>query len=86
MHCTQRAVLRERGCNSPELLCKFASVVPVRTVVSPRPRKAATTLYASEGQSSAKRKTKNETEKTNKKTIFSVRKFIIETNDRQLSK
>ncbi|MDR2972866.1 MAG: hypothetical protein LBU83_13235, partial [Bacteroidales bacterium] len=41
----QRAVLRERGCNSPEVLCDFASVVPVRAVVSPRPRKAATTLH-----------------------------------------
>ena len=35
------------GVNSPELLCEFASVVPVRAVVNPRPRKAAGTLCAS---------------------------------------
>ena len=35
--CVQRAVWRKRGSGSPESLCKFESLSPVRTAVEPPP-------------------------------------------------
>ena len=37
MHCTQRAVWRKRGSGSPESLCEFGSLSPVRTAVEAPP-------------------------------------------------
>jgi hypothetical protein len=76
----------ERFCESggvcpPEQLCNFAGVPPARALVNPRPRKAATTLYASERQHHEKVVKKFE------KYFFSSKKicnFVISYNNNDM--
>ena len=60
MHCTQRAVWRKRGIGSPESLCKFGSLSPVRTAVEAPPASSRWDVICKQGQRQQDNEAQNE--------------------------
>ena len=52
-HCTQRAVWRKRGSGSPERLCEFGSLSPVRASVKAPPAPSRWDVVCNAGKRSA---------------------------------